>query len=81
MGLRIKFNLVLLLVAAVGLLLFKLVSTPILQSVGRQEVLQSSRIMMESAGRPASSPWPWQTRPLASPGPFWLAAKSTELPP
>ena len=49
MGLRTKFNLLLLVVALVGLALFFAASTPILEGVARDEVLQSSRIMMESA--------------------------------
>jgi protein-histidine pros-kinase len=49
MGLRLKFNLMLLAVALAGMLLFELASTPILQSLATDEVLQSSRIMMESA--------------------------------
>jgi len=49
MGLRTKFNLLLLVVALVGLTLFFAASTPILEGVARDEVLQSSRIMMESA--------------------------------
>ncbi len=49
MGLRAKFNLLLLIVALVGLTLFFAASTPILEGVAREEVLQSSRIMMESA--------------------------------
>lgn len=49
MGLRTKFNLMLLLVALVGVGLFAIAATPILESVTRDEVLQSSRIMMESA--------------------------------
>ncbi|HEV7383919.1 MAG TPA: hypothetical protein VGN89_03495, partial [Phenylobacterium sp.] len=49
MGLRTKFNLMLLLVAIVGIGLFALAATPILEAVTRDEVLQSSRIMMESA--------------------------------
>jgi protein-histidine pros-kinase len=49
MGLRTKFNLLLAFVALVGLALFFVVSTPILEGVAREEVLQSSRIMMESA--------------------------------
>lgn len=49
MGLRTKFNLVLLLVALVGIGLFALAATPILDGLAREEVLQSSRIMMESA--------------------------------
>jgi protein-histidine pros-kinase len=49
MGLRTKFNLMLLAVAVVGVALFALASTPILQGMARDEVLQDSRIMMESA--------------------------------
>jgi HAMP domain-containing protein len=49
MGLRTKLNLVLAIVALGGVLLFALGSTPLLESVARDEVLQSSRIMMESA--------------------------------
>jgi len=49
MGLRLKFNLMLLAVALAGMLLFELASTPILQNLATDEVLQSSRIMMESA--------------------------------
>jgi protein-histidine pros-kinase len=49
MGLRTKLNLVLAIVALGGIALFALGSTPLLESVARDEVLQSSRIMMESA--------------------------------
>lgn len=49
MGLRAKFNLLLLAVAAVGLALFALAAEPLVNAVAREEVLQSSRIMMESA--------------------------------
>ena len=49
MGLRLRFNLMLLSVAVIGLALFAAIATPILNSLGRQEVLQSSRIMMLSA--------------------------------
>ena len=49
MGLRTKFNLTLLFVALVGVGLFAVAATPILQALTRDEVLQSSRIMMESA--------------------------------
>jgi protein-histidine pros-kinase len=49
MGLRTKLNLVLAIVALGGVALFALGSTPLLESVARDEVLQSSRIMMESA--------------------------------
>lgn len=49
MGLRLKFNLMLLAVALAGVVLFAVASTPILDSLATDEVLQSSRIMMESA--------------------------------
>lgn len=49
MGLRLKFNLLLGLVAVVGFVLFYAAATPILNGMAREEVLQSSRIMMESA--------------------------------
>ncbi|HXV00968.1 MAG TPA: DUF3365 domain-containing protein [Caulobacteraceae bacterium] len=49
MGLRLKFNLMLLSVAVIGLALFAALATPILDSLGREQVLQSSRIMMLSA--------------------------------
>jgi uncharacterized protein DUF3365 len=46
---RLKVNLVLLVVAAVVVALFAVVSTPFLDSVARSEVLQKARIMMEAA--------------------------------
>ncbi len=49
MGLRAKFNLLLGIVALLGIGLFALAITPVLQTVAKEEVLQSSRIMMESA--------------------------------
>lgn len=49
MGIRTKFNLVLLAVAAVGVGLFALVSGPFMKDQARDEVLVRSRIMMESA--------------------------------
>jgi protein-histidine pros-kinase len=48
-GLRTKFNLLLLAVALVGVVLFMLAADPLVDAVAREEVLQSSRIMMESA--------------------------------
>jgi protein-histidine pros-kinase len=48
-GLRTKFNLLLLAVALVGAGLFALAAEPLVDAVAREEVLQSSRIMMESA--------------------------------
>lgn len=48
-GLRTKFNLLLLAVAVVGAGLFALAAEPLVDAVAREEVLQSSRIMMESA--------------------------------
>lgn len=49
MGLRAKFNLMMLAVAVVGVGLFALAAAPLVNAVAREEVLQSSRIMMESA--------------------------------
>jgi protein-histidine pros-kinase len=49
MGLRLKFNLMLLAVALAGIVLFELATTPILENLATDEVLQTSRIMMESA--------------------------------
>lgn len=49
MGLRAKFNLVLLLVFAIGLALFYFLSTPFLNGNAEAEVIQKARIMMESA--------------------------------
>src|SRR5512134_1591518 len=46
---RLKVNLVLLVVAAVVIELFAVVSTPFLESLARTEVLQKARIMMEAA--------------------------------
>jgi len=48
-GLRAKFNLLMLVVAAIGVGLFALAADPLVNAVAREEVLQSSRIMMESA--------------------------------
>ena len=49
MGLRGKFNLMLLGVALAGILLFALASTPVLDGVAKDEVEQNSRIMMDAA--------------------------------
>ena len=49
MGLRTKFNLMLLSVALIGVVLFGLASTPVLDGLAKDEVLQTSRIMMASA--------------------------------
>jgi HAMP domain-containing protein len=49
MGIRLKFNLVLLAVAAVGVGLFALISGPSLAEQAREEVVVRSRIMMASA--------------------------------
>jgi HAMP domain-containing protein len=49
MGLRAKFNLMLLGVALAGIALFALASTPVLNDVAKNEVEQNSRIMMDSA--------------------------------
>jgi HAMP domain-containing protein len=48
-GLRAKFNLLMLAVAIAGVALFALAAEPLVNAVARDEVLQSSRIMMESA--------------------------------
>jgi HAMP domain-containing protein len=48
-GLRTKFNVMLLLVALAGVIGFALASTPVLDDIARDEVLQTSRIMMSSA--------------------------------
>jgi protein-histidine pros-kinase len=48
-GLRAKFNLAMLAIAIVGVGLFALAAEPLVNAVAREEVLQSSRIMMESA--------------------------------
>ena len=49
MGLRGKLNLLLAVVALGGAVLFALASTPLLRGLAKDEVLQASRIMMESA--------------------------------
>lgn len=49
MGLRMKFNLVLLIAIAIGLTIAGAFSNQLLKDNARQEVLQSARIMMESA--------------------------------
>lgn len=49
MGLRAKFNLSMLAVAIIGVGLFAVAAEPLVNAVAREEVLQSSRIMMESA--------------------------------
>ena len=48
-GLRAKFNLLMFAVAIVGAGLFALAANPLVDAIAREEVLQSSRIMMESA--------------------------------
>ncbi len=48
-GIRTKFNLLLAFVGVLGIAMFWLASAPFLQEVTKEEVLQSSRIMMESA--------------------------------
>src|SRR6476661_8841895 len=48
-GLRAKFNILMLAVSILGVALFMLAANALVNSVARQEVLQSSRIMMESA--------------------------------
>jgi HAMP domain-containing protein len=48
-GLRAKFNLLLFVVAIAGFGLFALAANPLVNAIASEEVLQSSRIMMESA--------------------------------
>jgi protein-histidine pros-kinase len=48
-GLRAKFNLVLLGIAVVGAALFFVAAGPLVDAIAKEDVLQSSRIMMESA--------------------------------
>jgi len=48
-GISVKFNLLLAFVALAGIGLFWILSMPLIREVARDEVLQSSRIMMESA--------------------------------
>ena len=49
MGLRAKFNVLMLIIAVLGVGLFALAANPLVNAIARDEVLQSSRIMMESA--------------------------------
>ena len=49
MGIRAKFNLMLAIVALAGLAVFALATTPVLDSLAKDEMLQTSRIMMASA--------------------------------
>lgn len=49
MGLRTKFNVLLVAVALAGFGLFAFAADPLVDAIAREEVLQSSRIMMESA--------------------------------
>jgi HAMP domain-containing protein len=49
MGLRTKFNLMLLIAALVGLGVFAAAATPVMNGLAKEEVLQDSRIMMEAA--------------------------------
>ena len=50
MGIRTKFNLLMTAVTVVGVGLFVLAADPLVNAVAREEVLQSARIMMDSAG-------------------------------
>ena len=45
----LRVNLILLMVAAVVIELFAVVSTPLLENLARTEVVQKARIMMEAA--------------------------------
>ena len=49
MGLRTKFNLLLLGMALLGAALFYLAATPVLHDIADQEVMENARLMMESA--------------------------------
>lgn len=49
MGLRLKFNMVLIITSLVGLIISGMVANRILQQNARQEVLEMARLMMESA--------------------------------
>lgn len=49
MSISLRFNLILLLVAAIVIELFAVVSTPFLENMARADVLQKARIMMEAA--------------------------------
>jgi HAMP domain-containing protein len=49
MGIRTKFNLVLLAVAVLALVLFAFVATPIFQAEKKEEILGQARLLMESA--------------------------------
>jgi HAMP domain-containing protein len=49
MGLRAKFNVLMLLVSVLGVGMFTLAANSLVNSVARDDVLQSSRILMESA--------------------------------
>ena len=50
MGIRTKFNLLMLAVSAAGVGLFVLAADQLVASVAREEVIQSARLMMDSAG-------------------------------
>ena len=49
MGIRTKFNLVLLAVAALAFVLFAFVAAPIFQAEKKDEILEQARLLMESA--------------------------------
>jgi HAMP domain-containing protein len=67
MGLRTKFNLMLLVAAVVGLVVFAAAATPVLNGLARREVLQDSRIMMEAAAG-ARTYTAGEIAPLLEPG-------------
>ena len=48
-GIRAKFNLLMLAVTAIGVGLFALAADPLVDAVAREEVLQSARLIMDSA--------------------------------
>ena len=49
MGIRAKFNLSMLAVTAIGVGLFALAADPLVDAIAREEVLQSARLIMDSA--------------------------------
>lgn len=49
MGIRAKFNLLMLAIAAAGVGLFAFAAEPLVHAVAQEEVIQSARLMMESA--------------------------------
>ena len=77
MGLRTKFNLMLLVVALFGIALFGLASTPVLDGLAKDEVLQTSRIMMASAAGAETVPAGLEATQESCRVPAWPALKVT----